>query len=1336
MSSTETSDSAAAAAANDDGDDEMHDALSDIGETHALEDEEAEVELPRCCLKVQALYRRFFRSAEHHEHAQRVSAVDGGPGLSVVRVEEGFGPSSLRVEAILCQQPKVIRPGVPAALGAARYGVLIYAGDRAFDLCPGTAVEKEQVTAFVKVAEPGGKWQEQPGLADVLVLQHSRLAASRLCIHDLGRSFELTKKLVEAEVNAERYWPPACMPATDSDQFIRALDDALWHRIWRPVHGTHSPAIKIQPNEELRTLFLCDDWGTRLPRGSDAPVVALWHALRHSGAATDSAENNARAMAALLAASARSQAARVLFLCMPFSAPDAVAVAEEADRIATLLVDGALPAKREIAVIVDAILFLCSAPRGAKMCDPADCAWVTSLQPRQHASPSAPLATIAACFADGGAEKSIARLIATLTPRLMSTKLALESMLQHFRGLKLTSLMFWREFAAAAVSSGNAALTCDALQALLYTPDRTLREEAKAMLADLAMLPASILLGIAAAAAGSTASMPATDAALPALVDFCMQFEQDGSSCDDLGDGACKSIFATYGAQPPTMLARLSLGSGGSDNHGHGSFLTPDVLAKALRYSNYAASLGARYVAAASAKGGGGKKGGSSESSKWPWVKSDEGSLRVMLAVFVRTAWLVDPPLLSPLTAAFQPGALSALLHKQFPGRGSYGGDPTPPVRLITRILDFLSPLPSFRGVAVPVLTDAAVFTEKHMCHTIAFTALQAPAKLLPPSSHPNGPDGRLLLELTTLALRMPRSWDTAPEDIASAWRLVFHSESSKTRLESVVSLVSARIKDVASSALTLADVAAFAVQAETVATTFNLRGVAMQCLDNELLAVLSRAPPVTWLALAQVTAVSALLWQLQLLGGGHNSLSLESCDFATSPRASNKPQPALFQPHAKMQHSSGEYPRLQQRCVFDGNLGNYDDKRRKSTDAREHRPGAALSWHNTLWAPGESGTEAVYDRLVRVLRAWTAASRPPTTVISCPQPSDESEQRPSPPLLWSFPWMWADEEGTEAQPAKGAAQTLPDRYLLVRLVAGTSSELSLGTALLIVHIVKALKRKVYVLHPGGNAKPVAGADWTTFLANEFGCTIGCGLTRLSSGVKGHASSDDDVTLCGGDQLPLFYTEYVGTAGGGVTRVVVIDERVAAAANQDEVIALWEKQVAVLKPPVVEVPPPPPPPPPPHPEPSIVPVAVDVDKAAADARAVAAKQQADKAAADAAAAVAAEAAKKQAAVEKAAADKAAADAAAALEAEKQQATADKEAADKAAAAAAAALEAAVKEAAVAEEEKEVLNFKEDEAAVAEPPLAEEAKAKEDAGDVSTLAKDALPLSSGGEESDA
>jgi len=205
---------------------------------------------------------------------------------------------------------------------------------------PKEVIERILSMELVRVTERAGMWHEQPGLVDVLVLQHHQLQASRLCIHNLGSAFERVKAAVEAEVQAVRYWPAACLPDTDAQQFKAALQEALWARMWRPIHVVTSgraPNAAAHQHNDLRYLFLCDAWGSRLAPDGDAPVVALWEALKRSGVTQTGADATAAAMAALLAASAGCQAARVLLLATPFNAPDAGAVVKAADGLAASL---------------------------------------------------------------------------------------------------------------------------------------------------------------------------------------------------------------------------------------------------------------------------------------------------------------------------------------------------------------------------------------------------------------------------------------------------------------------------------------------------------------------------------------------------------------------------------------------------------------------------------------------------------------------------------------------------------------------------------------------------------------------------------------------------------------------------------------------------------------------------------------------------------------------------------------------------------------------------------------------------------------------------------------
>ena len=1157
-------------------------------------------------LPLRHLLRRLLRRPDvHDDYDDRRGGDVDVAAASRVRVEQGCGPSSLRVDALLCRQSKLRRPGEMAVLGAAKHGVLVYDNDRTFDLCPSTEVTTAQVTSLVRVTERAGMWHEQPGLVDVLVLQHAQLAASRLCIHDLGSSFEGVKASVEAEVQAQRYWPPACVPDKDDDQFADALRDALWARIWRPIHVVAAgrggaPTNAAHKHSDLRFLFLCDAWGSRLAPDGDAPVIALWDALQKAGVTKGEAAASAAAMAALLAASASCHAARVLLLATPFTAPDADAVVKAADGLALALDPGAVA--RETAaslcrdLVIDAVLFLCSAPRGAKMCDPADCAWVQARRAPAEGQPPAPVASIASCFDAGvvdlpGAERALARLMAAVRPRLLCATPSLGDTLRHLSGLKLTSQLFWREFAASAVAAGDAHLLCDALEAALYD-GRSLRQDVPATLAALPTLPATILLSIAAASAPSTS--PHADGSLAALVDFCLQFEEEGLEAT-LGRGACTSPLASFGVQPPTLAARNSpVGSSGGSHMAttNASLLTPDLLATALVCSGFGKHLGTRF-AAATASSGGNKQPAQAPPGRWPWMRGDEGSLRCSAAVFVRTSWLVDASLMAPFLGAFTPGAFLAFAHKPLvplqPG-GDAGAPPdgAPPATFLSTALAFLARMPACRGLDASLVLNRALFTEAHMCRVAAFAAAMAPVRLLSAASPVAGHDGRLLLALATLALRLPKCLDTAPGDIAAAWSKVVHSESAKTRLDTVVAAVSARLdrEPAAAPALALGDMVSCAVEVEGVASVFNLTGPAAQSVDDELHSVVSCAPPAAWVALAQTITVSALLRQAELLGhdeeGGTPAPQRSDC--ATCPK-STQPRP-LFQQAARS--GGGDGPRLVPHCVLESrevSRAMQEDRKRRAGGVEPALLGPLLTWHNSLWAADELGTEAAYDRLNRVLRAWPERRGPGSAVADAQgqqlPPDGGALAKPCQPPLWSFPWRWSGGEGEEKE--KGS--TLPERYLLIRTGTRGSSALSLGAALLVVHLVKTLKRKVYVLHPGGSSCPDT-ADWASFLGNEFGCTLSAGLVRHPGGVAGHATADDDITLCGGDQLALFYAEYVGTSGAGTTTVLIYDERVLAHAGA---AAALEKQLALIVPPPPPPrppsPPPPPPPPPPLPPP-------------------------------------------------------------------------------------------------------------------------------------------------------
>ena len=1150
---------------------------------------------PPRCLALRRLLRRLLRRPDVHGRDGARGGDDDDASVARVRVEQGCGPSSLRVDALLCRQSKLRHPGQECLLGAAKHGVLVYDTDRTFDLSPGTAVTTAQVTSLVRVTERAGMWHEQPGLVDVLVLQHHQLQASRLCIHNLGSAFERVKAAVEAEVQAVRYWPAACLPATDAQQFQAALQEALWARMWRPIHVVTSgraPNAAAHQHNDLRYLFLCDAWGSRLASNGDAPVVALWEALKRSGVTqTGQADATAAAMAALLAASAGCQAARVLLLATPFNAPDAGAVVKAADGLAASLNAGASTARdasRCRDLVIDAVLFLCSAPKGAKMCDPGDCAWVQARRPPSAAQPPALVSSLAACFdAAGvtnmsGAERSLARLLTVVRPRLLSVTPPLGDTLRHFACLKLTGLLFWKEFAASAVAAGDAVSLCDALEAALYD-GRALRQDAAAMLAALPTLPSAILLSIATASSSSTP--PPADGSLAALVDFCMQFEEEGLDVT-LGKGACSSTLSSFGVQAPTLAARnspVSSANGSSQPATNTSFLSADLVACALRCSGYGKAVGTRFAASISA-GGKQQHPPAAPPGRWPWMRGDEGSLRCSAAVFVRTAWLVDASLMAPFLGAFAPGAFLAFAHKPLVPHLAGGdvnalSDGALPPTFLSTTLQFLALLPPCRGLDASLVLNRALFTEAHMCRVSAFAAAMAPVRLLPPASPLAGHDSRLLRALATLALRLPLCLDTAPGDIAAAWAAVVHSEANKTRLETVIAAVSARLdrEPAASAGLSLAEVVSCAVEVEGVASVFNLAGAAAQSIDEELNAVLSCAPQAAWVALSQSIVVSALLRQAELLGhdeeGG--TPAPQRSDVATSPRNA-QPRP-LFQPPRP---GSGDCPKLVPQCVLDSrevNRAMQEDRKRRHGGSDHALLGPTLSWHNSLWAAEEPGTEAAHERLARVLRAWPERKGPEMA-----PGSQLPGGRPSQPPLWSFPWKWAADESGAVPLRPGEKESnLPERYLLVRLGTRGGTALSLGTALLVVHLVKTLKRKVYVLHPGGSSRPDI-SDWVAFLGNEFGCTLSAGLARHPGGVAGHASADDDVTLCGGDQLQLFYTECVGTTGAGSTTVVIFDERVVAGVHADPA-AVWEQQLACITPPPPPPRPPSPPPPPPRP---------------------------------------------------------------------------------------------------------------------------------------------------------
>ena len=123
---------------------------------------------------------------------------------------------------------------------------------------------------------------------------------------------------------------------------------------------------------------------------------------------------------------------------------------------------------------------------------------------------------------------------------------------------------------------------------------------------------------------------------------------------------------------------------------------------------------------------------------------------------------------------------------------------------------------------------------------------------------------------------------------------------------------------------------------------------------------------------------------------------------------------------------------------------------------------------------------------------------------------------------------------------------------------------MSLGAALLLVYCVKTLKRKVYILEPDAAEQQQQQqlSAWREFLTADFDVAVVRGLTAAPGGPAAHASTDDDATFFGVEQLRLFHAEYVGTAGAGVTKVILLDERVgvcgaagdapAAALDRDE----------------------------------------------------------------------------------------------------------------------------------------------------------------------------------------